>query len=244
MEYERKVVSLYGDMSFSGLPVSFVEIRKEADKVKMIVSLFKEKSGWIFVCLKNKCFCFDLSKRREFIFDDDFFCENEYFFVIINSEKSLFGKIGNPDNIDEKYEKIKRKYESIKKQNEYLSSYDKNFITHSLVLKMFGAEESIFFEQTKRQMQTLFMMNKRFKPLESRIPFSKFVKVGDGEEFGVAGVVYKNNKAFAIAVGFQSQIENYDFDQSSLQFFDCKTINSGGIFLSCRSATDAEICFV
>ena len=66
MEYERKIVSLYENLAFSGLPVAFVEMKKEAEKVKLCVSLFKEKQGWLFVYLKVKCFCLDLSKKIYF----------------------------------------------------------------------------------------------------------------------------------------------------------------------------------
>lgn len=245
MEYERKIVSLYENLAFSGLPVAFVEMKKEAEKVKLCVSLFKEKQGWLFVYLKVKCFCLDLSKKREFIFHDDFFNENEYFFVLKNNQKTLFGKIGTISNMQTKNEKIITKFQELSKQKKYLSSFDKNLIVSSIVLKMFQKEENMFFDQTKRQVQTIFMMNKRYKPLENKIPSSKFVKIGEGDDCGFAGIVYKNNIAFAITIGFKGEIENISLEnESAFQFFACEKQPNCGIFLQLRRATDADICFV
>ena len=102
MEYEKKLVSLYENLSFSGLPLAFIDIKKESNVCKLSVSLYKDKQGWLFIYLKEKCFCLDLSRRQEFIFHDDFFCQNEYFFVIKNVKRSLFGKIGNVSLMNEK----------------------------------------------------------------------------------------------------------------------------------------------
>ena len=163
MEYEKKLVSLYENLSFSGLPLAFIEIKKEADVCKLSVSLYKEKQGWLFVYLKEKCFCLDLSKRREFIFHDEFFDQNEYFFVIKNVKLSLFGKIGNVTLMKEKIVKINNKFSELLKKDAWLASDDKNQIIDEIIFQMFSQKCMMFFEQTKSQMQSVFMQNKRAK---------------------------------------------------------------------------------
>ena len=245
MEYEKKLVSLYENLSFSGLPLAFIEIKKEADVCKLSVSLYKEKQGWLFVYLKEKCFCLDLSKRREFIFHDEFFNQNEYFFVIKNVKRSLFGKVGNVTLMKEKIVKINNKFSELLKKDAWLASDDKNQIIDEIIFQMFAQKCMMFFEQTKSQMQSVFMQNKRAKNLEKKIEKSKFVQIGENEDASFAGVVYRKESAYAISVGHVEEIENLSLQsESAYQFFPVDGKPELGIFLTSRRASDADVCFV
>lgn len=245
MEYEKKLVSLYENLNFSGIPLAFIELKKESDRCLLSVSLYKKKSGWLFVYLKEKCYCLNLSKRREFIFYDDFFNENEYFFVIKNVQCSLFGKIGNVQFIKEKISKINNKFCELLKKDSWLACDDKNQITDEIVFQMFSQKCDLFFEQTKSQMQLVFMQNKRAKFLESKIGKSKFVQIGKNEDATYAGVVYNENSVCAICVGHIEEIEQLSLQsENAYQYFPVDGEPDLGIFITSRRASDADVCFV
>lgn len=245
MEYEKKLVSLYENLSFSGLPLAFIDIKKESNVCKLSVSLYKDKQGWLFIYLKEKCFCLDLSRRQEFIFHDDFFCQNEYFFVIKNVKRSLFGKIGNVSLMNEKVIKINNKFSELLKKDAWLAGDDKNQIVDEIVFQMFSEKCTLFFDQTKSQMQAIFMQNKRAKNLEKKIDKSKFVQIGDNCDASFAGVVYKAESVYAISVGNIEEIENLSLQsENAYQFFPVENKPCLGIFLTSRRASDADVCFV
>lgn len=245
MEYEKKLVSLYENLYFSGLPLAFIEIKKESDVCKLSVSLYKDKHGWLFIYLKEKCFCLDLSRRQEFIFHDDFFCQNEYFFVIKNVKRSLFGKIGNVTKMKEKVLKINNKFSELLKKDAWLAGDDKNQIVDEIVYQMFSQKSTMFFDQTKSQMQIIFMQNKRAKNLEKKIEKSKFVQIGENKDASFAGVVYKENGVYAISVGNIEEIDDLSLQSdNAYQFFPVEGRPCLGIFLTSRRASDADVCFV
>lgn len=247
MEYDKKLISLYENLNLKGLPLGFIEIDKRAEKCFIKVNLYKHKNGWLFAFLKEKCFIFDLSKRKEFIFNDDFFDQNEYLFCIKNNNFTLYGLFGNVSDCDEKIKKINDKFFKLEKQKEELYSQDKNLIVDNIMLKMFGFCSTLFFEQTKKQLSGLFASSKREKILEEKIAFSKFVKTETQSDVCYAGVVYKNNFAYAVGVGHKESFDDLSLKSgNSYQFFslcDDENIN-GGIFMTFRRASDGDLCFV
>lgn len=244
MEYDKKLVSLYDNKNFMGVPKCVVEIFKQGNRCLLKVSLWKG-GGWFFVFVQNKCYFLDLSKTNDFIFDDDFFNKNDYLFVIRTKRVCLYGKIGEVSSFENKLSKIEIKFKELCSREKWRESCDKNLIVEKIVSKMFGASENLFFEQLQSRLQNLFSANKRCVELEKKIRCSKFVELGkDGDKMFV-GIVYKNNVAFAIAFG-----RKVCFDELVLQsdnfysFYETENSPSNGICLVCRLASDADMCFV
>jgi len=247
MEYEKKLISLYENISFKGLPLGFIEIDKRAEKCFLKVNLYKHKQGWLFVYLKEKCLVFDLSKRKEFIFNDEFFNQNEYLFCVKNSNASLFGLMGDVKDIEDKIRKIDTKFKKLEYEKEQLYSQDKNLIVDNIMLKMFGFCPSLFFDQTKKQLSCLFAHSEREKFLESQVAFSKFVKTENDSDVCYAGIVYKNNNAYAVGVGHKENFDDLTLQSgNSYQFFALENgeKQSGGVFMTFRRASDGDLCFV
>lgn len=245
MKYEKKIVSFYDNPNFSSVPICFLEIDKQGEKCKLTLSLFKEKKGYFFICKNNRCFVRDLSKQRTFIFDDDFFDGNEYLFVIKNKNISLFGRIGKVEDVLKKIESINKKYLELLDLKKIEQSTDKNQITDWIVSKMFGEDEKMFFNQTKRQLENAFLTQKRSLFLEKTIPMSKFVQFGEEDDISFAGIAYRKNQAYAIIVGHKEKIEHLSLKSGhQYQFVGIENQPESGIFLISRRATDADVCFV
>lgn len=247
MEYEKKLISLYENISLKGLPLGFIEIEKRAEKCILKVNLYKHKQGWLFIYLKEKCLVFDLSKHKEFIFNDEFFNQNEYLFCIKNKTATLFGLLGKIEDIETKLQRIDAKFLKLEKEKEQLYSQDKNLIVDNIMLKMFGFCSTLFFEQTKKQLSCLFAHSEREKLLESQVAFSKFVKTENEGDVCYAGIVYKNNSAYAVGVGHKENFDDLTLKSgNSYQFFALNDSEKqdGGVFMTFRRASDGDLCFV
>lgn len=245
MKYEKKIVSFYDNPNFSSVPICFLEIDKQVEKYKLSLSQLKEKDGYFFICKKNRCFVKDLSKQRIFIFYEDFFDENEYLFVIKSKKCSLFGRIGKIENLSQKIKNIDKKYLELLNQKKIGESIDKNKITDWIVSKMFGEDEKMFFNQTKKQLENAFLTQKHCFLLEKTIPESKFVQFGEKDDVSFVGITYQKNQPYAIIVGHKERIENLSLESGQkYQFVGIEDEPESGIFLICRRATDADVCFV
>lgn len=244
MQYEKKLVSLYDDLSFSKLPVSFIEVEKMPGCCQLSLNLFKDKSGWLFVVVKNKCFVRKISSKKEFVFERDLFEENDCLFVVRNEKYSLFGKVGEIQNIKEKVEKIEKKFRELDSEENVKNSTDKNEIVDWIVEKMFSFQENLFFLQIKKQLEIAFMTHKRSEFLENKIHSSKFVQIGCGDDVFFAGVVYRKNQPYAISVGHEDAFLNFEKTCGEFQCFCSENNSDQCIFLVFRRASDADVCFV
>ena len=248
MEYDKFLVSLYESGGHNSLPSLFIEVFKQSDRCVLKLNLFKEKQGWLFVYLEKNCLCVDLKKAREFIFNADFFNQNEYLFVIRSLNKMYVGERGKVSAKEKKIEGINKKYNELLEKKKEQEKVDKNQIVDDIVQKMFSDQSFMFFEQTKKQLNSLFSTSKRAKELEEKIAFSKFAKSYSGGETHYAGVVYKNNQVYAIGVGQKENLDDLKLvSGNSYQFFDSMSQGKNedyGVFMMFRRASDGDVVFL
>lgn len=244
MQYEKKLVSLYDNLSFSKLPVCFITLDKNPESCRLTLSLFKDSDGWLFVFVKNKCFVRKILMSKEFVFERNVFDGNDCFFVVRSEKCSLFGKIGEVQNIEAKVVKVEKKFHELKMRESVKSSTDKNQIVDWVIEKMFSFQEKTFFWQTKNQLEVAFMTHHRSEFLEKKIQSSKFVEMGDENDKFFAGVVYRKNQPYAISVGHKEKISEFEKTCGEFQCFCLEDKPEYAVFLVFRRASDADVCFV
>jgi len=250
MEYENFLVSLYDNLSLKGLPIAFIEVKKESDKVKLKLNLFKSKKGFLFIYLQDKCYLLNLESGHEFIFNDEFYNQNEYLFCIKYGLKTLYGESGNVTQKQEKLKKIDLKYSKVLDELKQDAKLDKNKLVDDIVKKMFGKTGTLFYDQTKKQLQTIFSSSKRAKFLEEEIPMSKFVVSEMGSDAHFAGIVYRDNSPYAIAVGHKESFDNLALKSGdSYQFYKIPQNkrtggDAAGVFLTFRRASDSDVVYI
>ena len=246
VEYDKKILSLY---TFKGnAPKAFVTITKRAEKIYILLSLKIVKTGVLFVFSSDKIFFVtNINVNQEVLLKDNFNFEDDYFIAFYGEEDKLFSK----NLLDASYCAIMEKFENLfneiclRRREEQAKQQDRNFIVDSITSKMFGFLPLGFYSLSKNQLYSLFSTQNRAENIEKIIPCSRFIKSGEGNDEIYAGVVYKNNVPYAVAIGFKSGSKiNKPVHESSYQYFYQKENEKEGYFLSFRRASDGDIVWI
>ncbi len=225
----------------------FVSIKKRADKLLLEVIQKRFIKGTLFLYSKGKYIAFSVDKNKiEVYLSDDFKYYNDYFICFSGENVKYVGGRGDVGDVKlimnnfEKIGKTERKNNLIEGINQ-----DRNKVTDEIMHKMFGFLPVGFYELARKQLYDLFSSCKRAVELESLIPYSKFIEVGMAEDKTFVGVVYKNNLPFAIAIGFNAQInKNNLIHENSYQYFYKNGRELKGYFLSFRRASDGDVVWI
>ena len=240
MEYEKFIVSLYEAKSKTQSGV-FLYVEKRADKSTLSIKNSPSDYGFVFVYFNGKCIFVPVNKKLSFNFDEEFSDNNDYLFCFYCESKKYFGKKGNIKEEKKILSAIENKYQTVKNLSISELEFDKNNVIDDLMQKMFGLESELYFKLAKAKLSNIFACFERCEMLEEKFKNSKFVKSENGIENSFAGIIYKRNKPFAIAVGFAGN-EDEIFADERYNFYSINTVcGNKGIFLSFRRASDGDI---
>lgn len=239
MEYDKFCISLYDK---SPLPKMYVSVEKRSDK--LCVRLFQSSflPGVLFVHSAGKNALMKIcSSKDEFLLKSGFDFYQSFFVEFISGDKIFIGSKGEVENKPRLMATFMDKYKQVLDHDQKLLCPDKNLATDEIMKKMFGNSSTFFFDQTKRQLNSLFMSRSRASHLESIIPSSRFCVAKSSGDEAYAGVVYKQGRAYAVGIGFLESSFDRLTSEASYQYFYDKNQKDKGYFLSFRRASDGDI---
>ncbi len=238
MEYDKFCVSLYDS---SPLPKMYVSIEKRADQLRVRLFQSQFTKGVLFIHSAGKNALIRITgPHDEFLLKSGFEFDKTYFVQFVSGEKSYVGSRGEVKDREKIVATFRAKYDEIRKRDKELLSPDKNLATDEIIVKMFGHQSTFFFDQTKRQLTSLFMSSKRAGVLENIIPYSKFCIASEAEQ-AYLGVVYQKGKAYAVGIGYCDRGMDKLKNQASYQYFYDKKGEGPGYFLTFRRASDGDV---
>lgn len=243
MEYEKFIVSLYKDGEISAQSGIFICIEKRADKSILTLNNSGENAQYLFIHFDNKYIMIKIDDRNSFNFGYKFDKQKEYVFCLYFDNTRYVGIHNKKGNYDKILETMNNQYIALKTKSIFV---DKNSITDELILKLFDRKENfLFFDQIKDKLIYLFSAFGRNKPLEDIVKYSKFVEFKNTEGNSFLGIVYKMNKPFLLAVGYENLNDDVDIDIT--EYHHVTTKDELGqfhdIFLTFRRASDGDLYF-
>lgn len=249
MQYDKFLISLckIGEQK----PSLFVGFNKRADKIYIKIEPDLKEEGYLFLYSQNIYSYFNFKKGElEFVLNDRFDFESSYFLLCEIKDNSYIGKRGSFENdfkIIQNFKKIKKQIETKNNINQELKTDIHNTVD-IMMNKMFGYTSLAYFECSMVYLTNLFNHYERETELEKIIPYSKFVRVGNkGDEFYV-GIVYKDNKPYAIGIGGIGEMKDDLTDICKCQYFyrndKVEEKNAGFYLLTFRKVSDGDIVWI
>ena len=229
----------------------FICFQKRAKQLSLKLVSKSLKKGVLFLCANGKVMYKKITEKEDgFILNEAFIFEENYIFCFINHRELFVGQKGEVKQKEKIIDYFKNQYEKIcNEKKQPVENFDKNYVVDNIVCKLFSSYSLLFFEQTEKQLSSLFALCERAKVVESIIPNSKFIKCGEEGESSYVGVVYKNNIPYAIGIGFDYNVNQF-IKEGSYQFVYDKKSNGEiekegkSFFFSFRRVSDADIIFL
>ena len=216
MEYEHKLISLYGE---SPLPKMFIELCKKSSGVTLCIKSTKEIFGQLFVWANKRVIKKEVQSNKLLILPSWVGFEDDFVFVFFTNKERLVGSSNSKKDYSVIINHISKLYQAQKEEQSQEIFYDKEEVVSNIIKKVFGFRCLSFFEQTKNQLGNLFSCLDRAVSIEKIIPYSKFVYSGEEGDRSYIGIVYKNNLPFVIGVGFDMEESNHLVNDVSYQLF-------------------------
>lgn len=200
----------------------FVTLKKTPKGSIISLNTPKNFSGTMFLSFNNKVMKAEFPKShnawelpKEFVFDCKIiivcFVKNE---VFVGASEN----VSDCDYIVDKIQTIYNANNKLKiKSQENL--YNKELVIENIIYKLFNQRSMPYFELVKDKLDNLFLYFERDKVVEKSIPFSKFVRIEDGEENYYVGIIYKNNLPFAIGIGVDNLTDKQMREEVCYQLF-------------------------